>query len=183
MSYETALQKGWEKVAGVIPSGSASVRFMGDVYDVQAREKRILSRSCNAPVKDFLSILLLHYLAARTAGLPAPGGEWISFKELAGGESYYPAFRKRAIEPILHKYGKQPTLLLEVGLRLPARRIQQADAAVILEVFENIEVLIEIWAGDEEFGPEANMLFDRTLPLIFCTEDIAVLGGFIAKYL
>jgi hypothetical protein len=74
-------------------------------------------------------------------------------------------------------------LLLEVGLRLPARRIQQADAAVILEVFENIEVLIEIWAGDEEFSPEANMLFDRTLPLIFCTEDIAVLGGFIARYL
>jgi len=60
--------------------------------------------------------------------------------------------------------------------------VQQADAAITIQAFEGVPVLIEVWAGDDEFGPEANLLFDRSIRKIFCTEDIAVLAGFIGKH-
>ena len=52
-----------------------------------------------------------------------------------------------------------------------------------MEVFEKVPVQIILWRGDDEFGPEANLLFDRSIARIFQTEDIAVLGGFIAHQL
>jgi hypothetical protein len=38
-----------------------------------------------------------------------------------------------------------------------------------------------MWRPDEEFGPEANLLFDKSITGIFCTEDIVVLAGIIAS--
>ena len=112
--------------------------------------------------------------------MPAQTAEWISFKELSSGEQYYPAFRKRAIEPIISKYGDNPGGIFSSIGRLPAVMAGGADAAIVLNVFEGVAVLIKLWRGDEEFGPEANMLFDKSIAEIFCTEDVAVLGGFIA---
>jgi len=109
-------------------------------------------------------------------------GEWISFKELESGEAYYPAFRKRAIEPILRKYGSKPEGVFSVLDKGIAQKIGQADAAVTVQAFIGVPIIVEIWKGDDEFGPEANMLFDRSIAKIFCTEDVAVLGGFVAKY-
>ncbi|HOU35827.1 MAG TPA: DUF3786 domain-containing protein, partial [Candidatus Omnitrophota bacterium] len=159
-----------------------SVRFLSDEYSVDAAARRILSLSCNVPARDFVSILLLHYLTAKLRGLPQVEGEWVSFKELPGGESYYPAFRKRAIEPIIRKHGNDPESIFAALEKVSGSRVQQADAAITIQAFEGVPVLIEVWAGDDEFGPEANLLFDRSIRKIFCTEDIAVLAGFIGKH-
>jgi len=53
----------------------------------------------------------------------------------------------------------------------------------VVDVFKGVPVLVELWAGDDEFGPEANMLFDKSIRDIFCIEDIVVLGGFVASVL
>jgi len=37
--------------------------------------------------------------------------------------------------------------------------------------------------GDEEFGPEANILFDKSITDIFCTEDIVVLSEHAAAHI
>ena len=64
-------------------------------YTIDLDKRTILSDSCNVPAKEYVAIILLHYLARKTLlkGLPPPTGEWIDFKELDGGEGYYPAFK------------------------------------------------------------------------------------------
>jgi len=181
MGYDAAIRKSWGDLATLGRGKSFSVRFFDDEYTVDVEKGRVISLSCNAPAKDWTAILLLHYLIQKLKFLPDVTGEWISFKEVPGGESYYPAFRKRAIEPIIRKYGKNPQNLFSALDRLPGKKLAQADAAIQLEIFPNVPAAVEIWKGDEEFGPEANMLFDRSIGLIFCTEDIAVLGGYVAK--
>jgi len=178
MTYEPALNKAWEEIARLSAEKTFTLKFFNDEYSVDVTAKKILSLSCNVPAKDFVSILLLHYLEQKLKGLPGLTKEWISFKELSSGDAYYPAFRKRAIEPILRKYGAAPEAIFKGA----ARKIDQADAAVIIEAFAGVPIMIEIWKGDEEFGPDANMLFDRSISRVFCTEDVAVLGGFVAKY-
>jgi hypothetical protein len=183
MSYEIAINKAWEGLTELNPDKIISVKFLADEYTVDFNEKKVISLACNLPAKDFTAILILHYLVHKLKGLPTLIGEWVTFKELSGVEGYTLAFRKRAIEPIIIKYGNKPEALLSVLDRLPAKRVAQGDIGLILEVFEGVPVLIIFWRGDEEFSPEANMLFDKSILKIFCTEDIAVLAGFIASQL
>jgi len=183
MSYEAALQKGWEGLSKLNPGKILAVKFLGDEYTIDSGEKKIISLSCNVAAKDFTAILILHYLAHKLKGLPVLTGEWKTFKELSGVEGYYSAFRNRAIEPIIRKYGSHPEGILAALERLSAKRVDQGDVGIVLEAFEGVPALITLWRSDEEFGPEANMLFDKSIAQIFCTEDIVVLAGFVASLL
>jgi hypothetical protein len=180
MGYEAALGKAWDELAKLNPGKDLSIKFLSDEYSLDLSNRKVISLSCNIPAKDFTAVLILHYLNKRLSGLPHSTGEWLSFKELEAGEIYYPAFRKRAIEPLIRKYGGSPKELFSVLERLPGERAGQADAGIIIEALPGVRVMIIIWRGDEEFGPEANMLFDKNIAGIFCSEDIAVLAGFIA---
>lgn len=183
MGYDIALNKAWDDLLGLNSGKIITVKFLADEYTVDTQEKKVLSMSCNVAAKDYASILILHYLKHKISGLPELTGEWLSFKELSGIEGYYPAFRKRVIEPIIRKYGNKPQGLLEVLDRLPGKRVDQADMGIVLEVFEDVPALICLWKQDEEFGAEAGLLFDKNIVKIFCTEDIVVLAEFVARQL
>jgi len=183
VSYAVAINKAWEDLAQLNPDKIVSVKFLSDEYTVDTQDKKVLSLSCNALAKDFTAILILHYLSRKLNGLPALTNSWSSFKELSGVEGYYSAFRKRAIEPIIRKYGSHPEGILETLDRLSAKRVYEGDVGIVLEVFAGVPALITLWRPDEEFGPEANMLFDKSITDIFSTEDIVVLAGIIASQL
>ncbi len=177
------MQKGWEDLSNLNPGKTLSVKFLGDEYSVDLQEKRVLSLACNAPAKDFTVILILHYLAQKLKEVPVLTNEWMSFKELSGVEGYYSAFRNRTIEPIIRKYGSHPEGVLAALDRFPGKRVDQGDVGIVLEAFDGTPVMITLWRSDDEFGPEANILFDKSITQIFCTEDIVVLAGFVASLL
>ena len=180
MGYDAAINKAWDDLTKLRPDINLSVKFLADEYTIEPDEKKVLSLSCNVAAKDFYTIIILHYLIQKLKGLPGLTNEWLNFRELSGIEGYYPAFRKRAIEPIIRKYGNKPEAILDDLERLPAKRVDQGDIGIVIEVFEGVPALVELWRKDEEFSPEANMLFDKSITKIFCTEDIVVLAGLIA---
>ncbi len=184
MGYDSALNKAWEELSLRAASPVKTV-FLGKEYSLDPRSRECVSAS-GVRQKPYLSILLLHYAAAALRGIPELGGEWISFRELPAGEFYYPAFRKRALEPLLAKYGRSPREAV-AGLRdrLPgtAGELPEGDACAVIEVLPGVPVKIVFWLADAEFPAEAAMLFDRTAGSVFCTEDIAVLGGLLAASL
>jgi len=182
MGYDIALSKAWIELESLTQEKVHTVKFLDDEYQVDLEKKNIFSLSRNVPADTHLSILLLHYLSRRLRGLPRATGEWISFRQLDGGQVYYSVFRKRVLEPIIRKYGSNvPEFLSKLRGRFKARETNQGDAGVILDVFEGIPVLITLWQGDEEFSPEANLLFDRSITEIFCTEDIVVSAEIVAS--
>ncbi|MDD5654913.1 MAG: DUF3786 domain-containing protein [Candidatus Omnitrophica bacterium] len=180
MGYEAALKKSWLELESIAPQRTGNVRFLADEYSIDLEKRRVLSLSCNIPAKDHTAILVLHYFTRSLKGLPPLAGEWVSFKQLEGGLGYYPAFKKRVIVPILRKYGSDPKALAGITERFKAKVIEMADAAVVIEAFDNVPVLLTVWKADEEFGPEANVLFDKNIARIFCTEDTIVMAGFVA---
>ena len=180
MGYEAALKKSWAELDSVLPQKTANVRFLADEYSIDLASRKVLSLSCNVPAKDYAVILILHYLTRSLKGLPPLTGEWVSFKQLEGGQGYYPTFKKRVIDPILRKYGSNPQALTGIVKRFKSRSVEMADAAVVIEAFEGVPVLLTIWKGDDEFGPEANVLFDKNIAQVFCTEDTIVMAGFVA---
>jgi hypothetical protein len=156
---------------------------MADEYSLDLVAKHVLSLSCNAPAKDFLSILILHYSAQKLRGLPGLTGQWITFRELSGIQGYYDAYHKRSIEPIIRKYGKCPEALGDCLDRLPARLSEGGDISIVVEAFANVPLLIKLWKADSEFGPDANIYFDASIKSIFCIEDIVVLAQAVAGQL
>ncbi|MCX5668954.1 MAG: DUF3786 domain-containing protein [Candidatus Omnitrophica bacterium] len=183
MGYEVAFKKAWDDLANLKAPKNLSVKFLADEYSVDTIAEKIISLSCNASAKDFVSILILHYLAQKLKGLPALSSQWLTFREFSGVEGYYEAYHKRSIEPIIRKYGNQVDALKEVLNRLPGKLSEGGDISIIIEAFMNVPVLIKLWKPDEEFGPDANMYFDASIKNIFCTEDIVVLAQIVASQL
>jgi len=167
MGYEVALNKAWDELAKSNPPSGISVKFMGDEYTLNFKDKKVLSLSCNIPAKDFTTIIVLHYLSAKSKGLPQPAGEWLTFREFSGIEGYYDAFKKRCIDPIIRRGIKN----------------KNEDYARVVDAFAGVPVLVKFWKGDDEFSPDANIYFDKSITKIFCTEDIIVLGGLAAAKL
>jgi len=180
MGYEIALEKAWNNLEEISKDRNYSVRFLSDEYSVDVENRRILSLSCNVPAKDHISILILHYLVKKIDGLKNTIGEWVAFKELEGGQGYYPAFKKRVIDRIVKKYGSNLGAFSELESRFKAKRINIADTGLVFDMFDEVPILVTISKGDEEFGPEANVLFDRGIKELFCTEDVVILSEFLA---
>lgn len=184
MGYEAALNKAWSEVLALKPPHHVSIKFLADEYALDLENRKVFSLSCNSLAKDYTAILILHYLVKKlSGGMPGLSGEWLDFREISGIEGYQSAFRQRVIDPIIRKYGKNPEGLLSVLDRFSAKKVPQADIGIVIEVFEGIAVLVLFWRPDEEFGPEANMLFDKSITQAFCTEDVVVLAEIIARQL
>ncbi len=180
MEYQVALSKAWEDLEKCTQNMQHSLSFLNDTYSVDLKKRAVFSESCNVGAKPFYSIIILHYLAKKETHLEAPTGEWMSFKELPGGQGYYPNFKKRVLGVILRKYKDQPDALLALSERFSTRKEELADSSIVLNVAQGVSVLINFWRGDDEFGPEANLLFDKNISKIFCTEDVVVLSEIIA---
>lgn len=183
MGYEAALEKAWVDLVNLKGPNNLSVRFMADEYALDCQAKQILSLACNVSAKDFVSILILHYLVQKSQGLPQLANQWLTFREFSHVEGYAAAFRERAIKPIIRKYSQNPDALKDVLKKLPGRLGEGGDISIIIEAFVGIPVLIKLWKQDSEFGPDANIYFDANIEKIFCTEDIVVLAQLVANQL
>lgn len=179
MGYEIALKKAWAAVQGT-DTGQGYLKFLNNEYEIDYAEKNIVSMSNNAPAKDYYKLLILHYLANENKVLNTSNDKWMSFKEMDGGEAYFPAFKKRAIDPILKKYGDNPSAILERRKYFNAEKIDAGAAAISISAFPKIKIAIILWAKDDEFSAECNMLFNAGTREILPTEDVAVLGGITA---
>jgi len=119
--------------------------------------------------------LIMHYLVGASGA--ALTGEWITFREIPSGEFYYSAFVQRAKEPLVKAFGHQPQRLLELGTQIGGTPGSQGDASLLVQVLPRIPVCLILWAGDDEFPPEGNVLFDASISQYLTAEDIAVLSG------
>ncbi len=121
-------------------------------------------------------ILILHYLN-RCTGAPLSGHS-IDFREVPdGGGFYWSAFVSRAQKPLLETFGHDLDLYRRVAGELGGEPETLGDAAARFAAFPLVPVTHILWAGDEEFPPEAKILFDATISQHLSTEDIAALSG------
>ncbi|OGR25129.1 MAG: hypothetical protein A2139_00120 [Desulfobacca sp. RBG_16_60_12] len=120
-------------------------------------------------------ILILHYLF-NASGEPLTG-RTIDFRQVPEGGFYWSAFVSRAQKPLLSTFGPDLPLYVKVAATLGGEPQPLGDAAARFMAFPRVPVTHVLWGGDEEFAPEATILFDDTIPGYLPTEDIATLAG------
>ena len=120
-------------------------------------------------------ILILHYLQKTTGA--EPEGANVDFKQVPQGGFYWSAFVSRAQKPLLMTFGSAPDFYLQVAEAMGGTPQPFGDAAARFLAFPLVPITHVLWRGDEEFDPEASILFDATIPEHLPTEDIAALAG------
>ena len=129
-------------------------------------------RKIEVPLKD--KILILHYFTL-AKDTPATG-ILITYKQLPGGISYFPAFSQRAIAPFVNHFGKNPELLIKTAAKLGGREADYGDVSVTINAFDHVPITLVLWRGDEELAPNGNILFDASISDYLSTEDVTVLS-------
>lgn len=175
VSFDTILQQtGFESVG----ANRFRISFLNRVYHIRFPELEFEDEADSqeeVPIQE--QILILHYMLS-----PAPApltDHWISYREIPGASFYYSAFFKRAIDPLKKVFGQNVDSLLRVGEILGGKTIDTGDAGYEFRLFPNIPLRLTLWAGDDEFPAEANIVFNENIKGSLSPEDIAWLAGML----
>lgn len=142
------------------------------VLDVESQRFTVQPSGEEAPI--WLAILAIHYI--NNAPGSRPTGTLKAFREFKEGSFYEPAFNRRTKEILIQMFGNDPTPMRDAAEKLNGRILDSGDASVELPYFPHLPITCIVWRGDEEFPPEASVLFDETAELFFSAEDMAVAG-------
>lgn len=154
------------------------VPLLGTSVVVQVGESVALFRETDGgelPLPE--QIVVCHYLL-HASGEP-PTGEMITFRQIPDGHFYFDAFQRRARDPFLATFGKDPELFLACAKELSGEPVAVGDTAMSFRVLPRVPVHLALWRGDEEFPPEASVLFDANVHTNLPAEDIAVVSGML----
>jgi len=183
--YRQARALSIEKLAG--DSLEAIARRSGfDILDGEALRVPFLDRTYRVGFPDFRfadeenserevplqeQVLILHYLEAEPPAQTS--GHWIAYREIPGAGFYFGAFVKRAIAPLKKVFGDQVHGLARAAAKLGGRKIEEGDAGFEFYLFPRLPLRLIVWMGDEEFPPEAAILFDESAGSLLSPEDAA----------
>ncbi len=162
-------------------SGLVSLTLTGEKYTIRHPDGEVRLVGSDGEVPITTRILLLHYLL--TADGAPPAGRWVSFRELPDAMVYDPAFQGRASHRIRARFGTDIDAFHRAAQSLGGDRLTFGDASYLFRALPRVWLAVIVYKGDEEFSPSANVLFDAAAANYLPTEDLAVLGGYLASRL
>ncbi len=154
------------------------VPFLDRVYQVHFPDfefKNVSEKETAVPIQE--QVLILHYLMAESTKKLT--GNWIAYREITEASFYFSAFVKRAIDPLKKVFGRNIPGLSKTAKYTNGKAIDFGDVAFEFKVFPKVPLQLILWEGDDEFPPEANILFDETIGEILSPEDVAWLSGML----
>lgn len=150
------------------------MRLLGQQYAVSHPE---LTVTGDIPVTNPERILFLRYLLDGRAA--APTGKFLAYQEFPWGEVYLQQFTGRCIKRYAFSYGGKPELLEKIMEKMPARRLKRSDAGWEVELMPGLHIQFLLWLGDDEFPPNAQILFSDNFQYAFTAEDLANIGDIV----
>ena len=136
--------------------------------DLEAPEREV-------PLQE--QVLILHYmLGADPRRIP---GDMIAYREIPGASFYFGPFVKRAVNPLKETFGRNLEAFHRACRALGGSPIDAGDAGYRFQVFPQLAMHYILWEGDEEFDPEANILFNEATGDCLSPEDAAWLAGMV----
>ncbi len=154
------------------------ISFLNRTYQVSYPDFEFVDMADNkaeVPIQE--QVLILHYMDAMKS--ISASGTWIAYREIPGASFYFSAFVQRAIDPLKKVFGKNVAALITAATKINGKPIDIGDAGFEFQVLPKIPLQLIIYEGDDEFEPEANILFDATAGEFLSPEDAAWLAGMV----
>lgn len=117
-----------------------------------------------------LKLATVVYLKNINAVYPL-GRDMVGVKDLKEGHFFAGPHELRTA-PLLERYGNHPEGFRRAGLALDGHPLDMADAAFQLFPFPRVPLYFLLWAGDDEFQPRLQVLFDRSIEYVLPADAI-----------
>ena len=125
------------------------------------------------PVQTFLLRYLLESKAAAWAG------EWKTFREMPWGEMYIKPYTGRVLTRAAFTFGTRLAAFKAAAEKMGAAAVSHGDAGYEFDLIGNFKMRILVWEGDDEFPPNAQVLYSDNFADGFAAEDRVVAGDIL----
>ena len=122
------------------------------------------------------TFLLRYLLECRET--PWSGG-WKTFREMPWGEMYIQPYTGRVLTRAAFTFGTRVAAFRAACEKMGAEKVPHGDAGYRFRLVEGYEMQILVWEGDEEFPPNAQVLYSDNFAAGFATEDRVVAGDIL----
>ena len=113
-------------------------------------------------------------------GKAAPArGQFKTFREMPWGELYIQPFTGRCLTRAAFTFGTRVAQFAAAMEKLGAKKLPHGDAAYELELLPGYAMQLIVWAGDEEFPPNSQILYSDNFADSVAAEDRVVAGDIL----
>ena len=120
---------------------------------------------------------LLRYLLESKA--VAWGGQWKTFREMPWGEMYIKPYTGRVLTRAAFTFGTRVGAFRAAAEKMGAIKLNHGDAGFQFRLIGNYDMQIMVWEGDEEFPPNAQVIYSDNFETGFAAEDRVVAGDIL----
>ena len=125
------------------------------------------------PVQTFL---LRYLLESRDVGWT---GQWKTFREMPWGEMYIKPYTGRVLTRAAFTFGTRVAAFRAAAEKMGAQPVKHGDAGYQFSLIGGYQMQILVWEGDEEFPPNAQVLYSDNFAEGFAAEDRVVAGDIL----
>ena len=106
-------------------------------------------------------------------------GQWKTFREMPWGEMYIQPYTGRVLTRAAFAFGTRVEAFRKAAERMNAVKLPHGDAGYQFELVHGYQMQILVWEGDEEFPPNAQVLYSDNFETGFAPEDRVVAGDIL----
>lgn len=179
-----------EKFAALNPEEAAErlgVRFANGEFTVRLLGVTYRLAHPDFAVRADTDGIALHSLPAQTfllryllEGKRTPASQdFKTFREMPWGELYIQPFTGRVLTRAAFTFGTRTAKFRAAAEALGGLPLHHGDAAYEFDFLDNYRLRLIVWEGDEEFPPNAQLLYTANFADGFAAEDRVVAGDLL----
>ena len=106
-------------------------------------------------------------------------GQWKTFREMPWGEMYIKPYTGRVLTRAAFTFGTRVAAFRAACEKMGAVKLPHGDAGYQFELVPGYHMQLLVWEGDEEFPPNAQVLYSDNFETGFAPEDRVVAGDIL----
>ena len=106
-------------------------------------------------------------------------GQWKTFREMPWGEMYIKPYTGRVLTRAAFTFGTRVSAFKAACEKMGAAVLSHGDAGFQFDLIGDYRMQILVWEGDEEFPPNAQILYSDNFSEGFAAEDRVVAGDIL----
>ena len=122
------------------------------------------------------TFLLRYLLESRDVAF---GGSWKTFREMPWGEMYIQPYTGRVRTRAAFTFGTRVAAFRTACEKMGAQSVPHGDAGFRFDLIGGYQMQILVWEGDDEFPPNAQVLYSDNFADGFAAEDRVVAGDIL----
>ena len=157
--------------------GEFTVKLLGREYAISHPDYAIRALDGGAvPPLPTQTFLLRYLLESRSV---AWGGQWKTFREMPWGEMYIKPYTGRVLTRAAFTFGTRIAAFRAACEKMGAEPVPHGDAGFRFDFVGGYRMQILVWEGDDEFPPNAQVLYSDNFAEGFAAEDRVVAGDIL----